>query len=289
MMRHRSEGSAMKTRRVRLRPVSAAGLILSVLLAAGTGAAAERQRPGSAAEAPARPLDESAQAAEYAHCMRLAKTRPAAGERFATAWQGRGGGHPAWHCRAVALFDLGRYGEAAKSFDALAQAMAQAPAALHAGVLDQAGQAWLLAGDPVRAYADCGAAAALRPDDPELLVDKAETAAAASYYDKAVEALDRVLQADPNRVDALIYRAAAYRAQHRLDPALADIQRALVAAPNSVPALLERGNIRRLDGDLAGARRDWTRVIRLAPKSAAARAARANLAKLAHPGGPPAP
>jgi tetratricopeptide (TPR) repeat protein len=182
---------------------------------------------------------------------------------------------PAWQCRAVALFALKRYGAAAKSFEALAQAMARAPAGLRAGVLDQAGQAWLLAGKPGRAYADCGAAVALRPDDPELLVDEAETAAAASYYDKAVEALDRVLQRNPGRLDALIYRAAAYRALHRLDPARIDIERALAEAPNSVPALLERGNIRSLDGDPAGARRDWARVVRLAPNSAAGRAARA--------------
>jgi tetratricopeptide (TPR) repeat protein len=187
----------------------------------------------------------------------------------------------------VALFTLGHYRAAAESFDALAQAMAQAPAMLRAGVLDQAGQAWLLAGDPVRAYADCGAAVALRPDDPELLVDEAETAAAASYYDKAVEALDRVLHANPKRLDALIYRAAAYRALHRLDPARADIETALAEAPNSLPALLERGDIRILEGDLAGARSDWMRIAKLAPRSAAGRAARANLAKLRHLGGAP--
>jgi tetratricopeptide (TPR) repeat protein len=272
----------MQARLAHVRRISAALLLLPLVGAAG--------RPPShgSAGAAARPVDESAEAAKYARCMALAKTRPAAGESFAAAWRQRGGGHPAWHCRTVALFALGHYRAAAKSFDALAQAMAQAPATLRAGVLDQAGQAWLLAGDPVRAYADCGAAVALRPDDPELLVDEAETAAAASYYDKAVEALDRVLETNPERLDALIYRAAAYRALHRLDPALADIDKALAEAPNSPPALLERGDIRSLEGDLAGARSDWMRVVRLAPKSAAGRAARANLTKLRRLGGAPA-
>jgi tetratricopeptide (TPR) repeat protein len=260
----------------------------AALLAAGSAAAAGRQSPGRSANTVAQPIDEAAQAAKYAHCLRLAKIQPAAGESFAAAWQQRGGGHPAWHCRIVALFGLGHYRAAADGFDALAQAMVLAPDALRAGVLDQAGQAWLLAGDPVRAYADCGAAAALRPDDPELLVDEAEMAAAASYYGKAIEALDRVLEANPERLDALIYRAAAYRALHRLDPALADIQKALADAPNSVPALLERGNIRLLGGDLAGARHDWLRVTQLAPRSAAGRAARANLARLARLGRAPA-
>ena len=265
----------------RLCRVSAAVFLLPVLLAAAPPAA-QRQPPPGPPAAPAPLIDEAAQAAKYAHCIKLAKTRPAAGESFAAAWQQKGGGHPAWQCRAVALFGLGRYGEAARSFDALAQAMARAPATLRAGALDQAGQAWLMAGDPIRAYADSGAAAALRPGDPELLIDEAETAAAASYYHKAIEALDQVLQQNPKRLDALIYRAAAYRALHRPAPALADIQKALAEAPNSVPARLERGNIRLLAGDIAGARSDWTRVARLAPKSAAGRAARANLAKLAH-------
>lgn len=268
-----------------LRRVSAAACLLGLLFAALPADAARKALalpPGAAAKAG--PIDEAAQAARYARCLKLAKLRPAAGESFAAAWQHQGGGHPAWHCRAVALFGLKRYREAAGSFDALARAMAQAPASLRAGVLDQAGQAWLLAGDPVRAYADCGAAAALRPGDPELLIDEAETAAAASNYSRAVEALDQVLKANPKRLDALIYRAAAYRALHRLAPALDDIRKALAEAPHSVPALLERGNIRLLGGNLAGARDDWTRVARLSPESAAGRAARANLARLAQLG-----
>lgn len=255
-------------------------LLLPALIAAASPSA--RQKPPARSPKPAVPLiDASAQATRYARCIRLAKMHPAAGESFAAAWQRERGGHPAWQCRAVALFGLGRYREAAQNFDALAQAMARDPASLRAGILDQAGQAWLMAGDPVRAYADCGAAAALRPDDPELLIDEAETAAAASYYPKAIEALDRVLRQNPKRLDALIYRAAAYRALRRPAPALIDIQQALALAPNSLAARLERGNIRLLAGDIAGARRDWMRVAHLSPTGAEGRAARANLAKLA--------
>ncbi len=255
-------------------------LLLPALIAAASPSA--RQKPPSRSSKAAVPLiDVSAQAAKYAHCIRLAKSHPAAGESLATVWRQQGGGHPAWQCRAVALFGLGRYREAAQNFDALAQAMARDPASLRAGVLDQAGQAWLMAGDPVRAYADCGAAAALRPNDPELLIDEAETAAAASYYQKAIEALDRVLHQNPKRLDALIYRAAAYRALNRPAPALADIEQALAEAPNSLAARLERGNIRLLAGDIAGAQRDWLRVAHRSPKSVEGRAARANLVKLA--------
>ena len=109
--------------------------------------------------------------------------------------------------------------------------MTTAPAALRANVLDQAGQAWLLAGDPVRAYAAAGQAFALQPNDPELLLDRAEAAASARYFDQAIADLDHVLKADPDRIEALIYRASAYRALDRLDPALADVEKALARRP----------------------------------------------------------
>jgi tetratricopeptide (TPR) repeat protein len=174
----------------------------------------------------------------------------------------------------VALIGLGQYKRAAGSLEKLSQAMVHAPAPLRSEVLGQAAQAWLLAGDPGRAYAADGAALALRPADgdlsvADLLVDRAEAAGSAGWYDKALGDLDRVLKADPARLDALIYRASAYRAQGRLDPALADVEKALNLAPDSAPALLERGNIRRLRGDIDGARQDWVRVAVLAPGSAA--------------------
>lgn len=229
----------------------------------------------------ATPPSAEAEAETYARCMKLAKSDPGAAETLAQGWHKKGGAHPADHCAAVALITLGKYRDGATRLDTLAKAMAKAPASLRADVLDQAAQAWLLAGEPVRAYADAGAAVNLLPNNPDLLIDRAEAAASAGYYDKAVADLDRVLKSDPHRVDALIYRASAYRALDRLDPALADIDAALKRSPNSAAALLERGDIRRLKGDLAGAHRDWVAVGKVAPGSQADMAARANLEHLA--------
>ena len=226
------------------------------------------------------PRNAETEAAAYEHCMKLAKHDPAAAQALALTWHERGGAHPADHCQAVALIGLKQYKEAATRLEALAQAMKTAPAALRAEVLDQAGQAWGLAGDPVRAYAAAGEAVALSPKDPDLLIDRAQAAASAGFFDQAVADLDRVLKTDPGRVDALIYRASAYRALNRLDPALADVEKALAAIPNSVPGLLERGNIRRLKGDLAGARQDWQRIGQLAPGSQADLAAKTNIQHL---------
>jgi tetratricopeptide (TPR) repeat protein len=238
--------------------------ILAVLFLLFSAAAAAAEPAGPPTRPPA-PHNAEADAATYDRCIKLSKQDPAAAQRLAEGWHERGGAHPADHCAAMALVGLKRYRDAASRLEVLAQAMTKAPAALRADVFDQAGQAWLLAGDPVRAYAAAGQALSLRPNDPDLLVDRAEAAASAGYFDKAVADLDQVLKAEPGRVDALVYRASANRALARLDPALADVEKALAQASNSVPGLLERGNIRRLKGDSAGAREDWARIGQLAP------------------------
>jgi tetratricopeptide (TPR) repeat protein len=263
------------------------GRVLFPLLALSIAVAAAAE-PARSPARPAVPRNAEADSATYDRCLKLAKQNPGAAQSLAQTWHEHGGAHPADHCAAVALFGLKHYKEAATHLEALAQAMTTAPAGLRAGVFDQAGQAWLLAGDPVRAYAAAGQALILQPNDPELLLDRAEAAASAKYFDKAIADLDHLLKADPNRVEALIYRASANRALDRLDPALADAEKALAQAPNSVPALLERGNIRRLKGDLAGALRDWERIGQLAPGTQADMAAKANIERLER-GDPPAP
>jgi len=259
-------------------------MVAPALLATGVALAADPAGPSLLTAPPrasaAKPRAADADAATYDRCMKLAKENPAAARNLAMDWQKRGGAHPAEHCFAVALIGLKQYREAATRLEALAQAMIHAPAALRAEVLGQAGQAWLLAGDAERAYAADGAGLELRPDDAELLTDRAEAAGSAGWFDKAVADLDRVLKMNPSRLDALIYRASANRALDRLDPALADIDIALKLAPDSVAALLERGNIRRLKGDIPGARQDWLRVAKLAPGSAEEAAARTNIERL---------
>src|SRR5215472_18032867 len=98
------------------------------------------------------PRDAQAEAAAYDRCTKLSKKNPAAAEKLAQTWHERGGAHPADHCAAIALIGLKQYKEAATRLEALAQVMTTVPAPLRAEVLDQAAQAWGLAGDPVRAY-----------------------------------------------------------------------------------------------------------------------------------------
>jgi tetratricopeptide (TPR) repeat protein len=227
------------------------------------------------------------EAEHYAHCMEEARQKPAAAFENANAWRIAGGGHPAEHCADVALIGLGRYADAATRLEALADAMGKGPLELRAEVLGQAGQSWLLAGDPARAGAALTAAIALTPDDADLLTDRAEAFAGEKRYPEAIGDLDRALALDGKRVDALVFRASAHRALEQYDLARRDVDAALRLAPNEPDALLERGNIRGLTGDDAGARKDWQRVAQVAPNSAADSAAKANLAKL--DGAPAAP
>src|SRR4051812_17093095 len=115
--------------------------LLSLLFVAAAAAdpAGPSARPGISRSA-------EADAATYERCIKLAKQDPPAAQSLAQAWHERGGAHPADHCAAVALIGLRQYKEAATRLEALSQAMKTAPPGLRADVLDQAGQAWLLAG-----------------------------------------------------------------------------------------------------------------------------------------------
>ncbi|MDB5408886.1 MAG: hypothetical protein JWL84_3798 [Rhodospirillales bacterium] len=224
-------------------------------------------------------LDAAVEANHYARCMVEARKSPTTAADNASAWRAAGGGHPAEHCYDVALIGLGRYEEAGTRLDALADAM-KSPVELHVQVLDQAGQAWLLAGKPARAESDLTQALAFAPDDPDLLTDRAEAYAGEQRYPEAVADLDRALKIDPSRADALVFRAAAHRRLNQLPAALQDVEAALRLSPNQSDALLERGNIRVLQNDPTGARADWRQVSITAPRSPAEKAAKQNLAQL---------
>jgi tetratricopeptide (TPR) repeat protein len=219
--------------------------------------------------------------AHYQYCLDAARRAPKDGLAQAEDWRADGGGFPADHCAAVALFGLKRFAEAAQRFEALAGAMMKEKPELRAGALEQAGQAWLLAGEPVKARAAFDGALRFTPRDPEIFIDRARADADAKDFATAVTDLDGALTLAPQRAEALIYRASAYRQLDQLDRARDDIEAALKMVPDDVAGLLERGNIRRLTGDRAGAGADWARVEKLAPNSPAAEAAKQNLARLA--------
>jgi len=182
-----------------------------------------------------------------------------------------------------------RYPEAARLFEKLARGRASEGLVEEAQVYDQAGQAWLVANQPLAAKADFDKALQLTPVDPDLFIDRAEALAAAKDYWGAVDDLNRASELAPKRPEIYAYRATAYLALDALPLALQDIETNLKLAPNNPVGLLERGNIRRKQGDVAGARRDWVRVTKVAPRSTSAAAAEENMARLGKIRGESAP
>jgi tetratricopeptide (TPR) repeat protein len=217
---------------------------------------------------------------EHDQCVAEAETDPRAALARAKQWANAGGGFDANHCAAMALFDMKQYAEAARTFERLARAMDAEGLVEQARIFDQAGQAWLVASEPVSAKADFDAALRLTPSDPDLLIDRAEALAAAKEYWRAIDDLNRASDLAPKKAEIYLYRAAAYRALDALPLARQDVEYNLKLAPNNPAGLLERGNIRRFQGDVAGARRDWLSVTKIAPGTPSATAAGQNLTRL---------
>ena len=212
--------------------------------------------------------------------MALARKAPEKAYRSALGWRDRGGGDAARHCVAVALLGLGLYAEAAQRLEELADNAKAKGVGLRGDLLGQAANAWLIAGKPDAAYAAQSAALDLNPNDAELLIDRSISLTSAGKYWEAIDDLNKALELESDRVDALVFRATAYRRLKSLDLADQDVSQALKIDPTQPDGLLERGLVRRGKGDRAGARRDWMKVLDVAPFSAAAEAARRNLERM---------
>jgi tetratricopeptide (TPR) repeat protein len=215
-------------------------------------------------------------AQQYQHCIELARNTPLEGWQEALAWSSLGGGEPAHHCGAIALIEMRKFDEGATRLEELA-ANSSAPERLRAGMLAQAGQAWLLAKQPDRAFQAQSKALALVPGAPDLLVDRAQSQAEQKNYQGALADLNAALMAAPDRSDALVFRATAKRYLDDWAGARADIARALALDNQNQDAWLEDGIERRLTDDSNGARTAWRKVVELAPQSDAAGTAKRDL------------
>ena len=216
---------------------------------------------------------------EYQACMAQARKSPADAYVRAVRWRDLGGGSGAEHCAATALMGMGLYGDAAVRLESLAQT-SKTEAPIKAQLLGQATQAWLLDGKPERAEATASVGLSLTPDNPELLIDRAQAKAARRDYVGALNDLDKTITLDAENVDALVFRATAKRYLDDLDGAMKDLNRALNLDINHIDALFERGIVYRLKVNNAAARADWLMVLSLAPDSVTATAARKNIERM---------
>lgn len=229
--------------------------------------------------------DRTAAAADrYETCLAEAESRPINTEREARAWELEGGGNPARHCLAAALFRQGEYEEAGWRFRSLATELAERDPILAAPLAAQSGAAWLAAEDHDRAIEALDQAIGWDGAQPGYYVTRARARAALFDYGGAAADLEEAVSLAPENPDARLLAAAAYRRMGLLPEASAAIESALELAPEVPALLLERGNIRLLGGDADGARSDWRQVMNSAPESPAADAAATNLERLAASG-----
>ncbi len=213
------------------------------------------------------------QALSYQDCLGLVRSRPEEAFAEAQTWQATGGGLAAAHCAALALFELKHYGDAADRLEKLLPDAERQVPHLVTDIVDQAANAWLLAGLADRARKLLDIAVAARPNAVELRLDRAQALAELNDYAGAEADLNHALALEPLRDDAMALRAAARRLQNNTAGALEDAETALALNGRNVEALLERAYLRVSAGDRRGARADLVQVRMLAPDTAAAEAA----------------
>ena len=226
----------------------------------------------------------------YNECMKLARSEPLKALPFAEKWIRDGGSLGARHCVAVAMLESGKYTQAATQLEAIARDMGEERPGLRAELYAQAGQAWMDAGQAENAASAQSSALGLKPDDPELWIDRGLSYAAMQQWPRAISDFSNALELRGKDVDILVLRAAAWRNTGDGARALDDAQHALSIAPDHSEALLERGFAYLLLGNRNAANTDFARVLELVPPgSIAARRAQTGLHSDQAPAATPPP
>lgn len=232
----------------------------------------------------------------YQDCVELSLSEPDLAYTNALTWFETGGGLPAHHCVALSLAEMGRYAEAARELEIIADDMIRGfgwpfPGRPHpknrnmlAAVYSQAGNAWLLTGEIKKAITVLSLG--LRevelntPENAGLLIDRARAQASLGSYQEALRDLSLAETMVAENADILALKANAYRALKQFDLAEEELKKAFTLNPVHREALLERGNLKLDQGDNAGARQDWIRYLSLYPEGVGADAIRRNLEAL---------
>jgi tetratricopeptide (TPR) repeat protein len=212
------------------------------------------------------------ESAHYRRCMADSTANPGAALADAENWVREKGGVPAEHCAGSALFNLKRYAEAGTRLDRIAGGPAKLDVEFRAALFNQAGNAWLVAGDGARAVQSFSGALALSANDADLYADLARAQAMRRNWHEVVLDLNAALKLSPRRADLLVLRASARRALKFYEDAKLDIEAALKIKPGDGSALVERGLLRRQLGDIGGARRDFQAALKARPAAIAAEA-----------------
>ncbi|MBS0527023.1 MAG: tetratricopeptide repeat protein [Proteobacteria bacterium] len=213
----------------------------------------------------------------YTECMKLARHEPLKALPAAEKWMAEGGELGARHCVAIAMFEAGRYVQAARQLEAIERDMGGERPGLRAELLAQAGQAWAEADQPEDAAKAQSKALALKTDDPDLWVDRGLSYATLGQWPRAISDFERSLQLKAGNVETRVLLAAAWRNAGDPTRALAEAARALQSAPDHSGALLEHGFALLARGERTAANADFHRVLKLVPGTVEAKRAEAGL------------
>jgi tetratricopeptide (TPR) repeat protein len=228
----------------------------------------------------------ASQVMTYRTCLAMVDENPVTGYAGALKWHNEEGGTSASHCMSLALIGQGAYAQAAELLEEVALSLSVKAGAFQRvpQLQSQAGNAWLLANDGVRAYAMFDDALQQRGLDnvfrSELLIDRSRASALIGDYSQSLADVNSALGLVGVRVDLLVYRASAHRMLGNVDEAQIDIEHALKLRPNDADGLFERGNLKFALGDVEEAQADWHQVVTLNPHSSAGSAAKRNLEEL---------
>ena len=184
--------------------------------------------------------------ARHEACLEAIAVDPESAFETALTWVGRGGGHRARHCEAMALFALGQEKEAGARLDDLATRLpTQAGGTVDRWRTDYraaAAQSWLQSGEYDAAYMSATAALEITPADADARITRARVYFALDRVSDADVDLTTLLVFHPDHAEGLRYRADARLRQGRLDDALRDISDSL-SLETSVDSALVRGHI----------------------------------------------
>lgn len=196
---------------------------------------------------------------DYTACAALVKSNPQAALSRAETWLNQTSMLSARHCKAMAHFTLGQYGEAAKELEVLADSVTYQQPLLWFNLLSQASKARFAAGEIKRAQAHLNLAletAINHEQDPsmvpiiiEMLLDRSAILQQTEKPLEAIQDLDHALALKEDNVRALIQRAKVLDKLGKSTLALIDIRKALVIEPQNLEA---NGLRRELEQKTAG-------------------------------------
>lgn len=177
-------------------------------------------------------------------CLTKAQTKADEAYEDGLQWRLRGGGLLAEQCVAIALVEKGEYENGARRLLAIANASDGGDLNIKLSLLAKATNAFLMAELPEDAKGAIDTALALKPNDSDLLFDRARVEAMLEKWPEAEADLTQAMIGKEPLPLALRLRAEARMQQAKYDLAEQDVNQALLLEPHEADNYFMRGRVR---------------------------------------------